>query len=100
MLESSQIHSDRVIQEFDKRESVSESMESTVQTVECLMEVLSELPCEWVRSSRIYEELESRDGEMPSRRAIRRWISKLEDRGMIEKRGSTRGTEILSLVEE
>lgn len=100
VLEGQQIHSRRVMNDFDKKDSVPESLEDSVQGLKNLMEVLSDLPSEWVSSSRIYEELESRESKCPSRRTIRRWINKLESKGMVKKRGSTRSTEVLSLVEK
>ncbi|MFO7794055.1 MAG: winged-helix domain-containing protein [Candidatus Nanohaloarchaea archaeon] len=98
--ESQEIHSRRVINEYSMKSSVPESLEDSVQGLENLMEVLSELPSEWIDSTRVYEDLKNKDGRSPSRRTIRRWINKLESKGMVKKRGTTRSTEVFSLVEK
>jgi len=95
-----QIHARRAANEWSRKSAVPESMESTVQTVEALMEVLEELPEKWVQTSRVYEEMEDKQGRSPSRRTIRRWINKLETEGYLKKRGNTRDSEIYSMVEK
>ena len=95
-----QIHARRAANEWSRKSAVPESMESTVQTVEALMEVLEELPEEWVQTSRVYKEMEDKQGRSPSRRTIRRWINKLETEGYLKKRGNTRDSEIYSMVEK
>jgi repressor of nif and glnA expression len=99
MLTDKSLHTDREINSWDRKDSVPDSMESTVQRIEDLMEVLSELPCEWVSTSRVYEKLEKKPGKATSKRTIRRWISKLEDKGYLKTRGRTKDSEIYPLVE-
>lgn len=95
-----QIHARRAANEWSRKSSVPEGMTKTVNTVETMMEVLSELPEEWVSTSKVYERLSEEDGGSVSRRTARRWINKLDQEGYLMKRGKTRNTEIYSLVED
>lgn len=94
-----QIHAKRAANEWSRKSSIPEGMTKTVSTVETMMEVLSELPDEWVATSKVYEKLSEKDGVSVTRRTARRWINKLDQEDYLMKRGKTKNTEIYSLVE-
>ena len=94
-----QIHARRAVDQWSRKSSIPEGMTKTVQRVESLMEVLEELPEEWVRTSKVYEHMEEKQGRSPCRRTIRRWLNQLEEDGYLKRRGNTKDSEILSLVD-
>ena len=93
------IHIEREINSWNRKDSIPESMEQQVTDLQALMQVLSNLPEEWVSPGRIYKEIDQMQGANPSRRTIRRWIKKLESEDYVKTRGKTRNREIYSLVD-
>ena len=94
-----QIHARRAANEWSRKSSIPEGMTKTVKTVETMMEVLEELPNEWVATSKVHEMLSEKDGVSVSRRTARRWINKLDQEDYLMKRGKTRNTQIYPMVE-
>lgn len=94
------IHTERAVNQWSRKSSIPESMETSVQRVEKLMEVLEELPEKWVHTSKVYEKMEEKTGRSPSGRTIRRWVNNLEEEGYLKKRGNTRDSQVFSLVKE
>jgi len=93
------IHVQREIKSWDRKDSIPESMKQQVTDLEALMQVLSDLPEEWVSPRTIYNEMDSKQGANPSKRTIRRWINKLQQEDYVKTRGTTRNREIFSLVD-
>ena len=98
VLSSQKIHYEREIDSWRKK-AMPEGIQDNVMELEAFMKVLSELPSEWVKPSRIYEKVDGLEDVNPTRRTMRRWIKKLESEGYVKTRGKTRNREVYSLVD-
>jgi Fe2+ or Zn2+ uptake regulation protein len=88
------------LQNWKKNQTVSSDELELMQSPDTLMEVLEQLPSEWVETSKVYQRLESKEGKPVSRRTMRRWVKELQDAGYLKKRGRTRDREIYPLIEK